>query len=158
LPARFEPTAWCSTGALGERALGIDDHRQRVVGDPHEVGRILGDVAVLRHDHRHRLADEPHPVGCRAVVMDRCGHADRERLGVAGDVLAGDGTDHAVERQRRGEVVVADRGVRHRGAHDRRVARVGHRRVIVDVGPASGEKPGVLDALDRLADPAGLGH
>ena len=105
-----------------------------------------------------RLTDESDPVGRRAVVVDRRGHADREGLGVPRDVLAGDRADHAVEGQRRREIVAANRRVRQRRAHDRRVAGIGHRRVIVDVGSAAGEEPRVLDAFDRLADPAGLGH
>ena len=141
-----------------ERALGIDDHRQRIVVDPDEIGGVLGDVAILGDHDGDRLADEPHPIRRGAVVVDRRRHADREGLGVPRDVRAGDRANDAVERQRRRQVVAADRRVGQRRAHDCRVARVGDRRVIVDVGPATGEEPRVLDALDRLPDPAHLGH
>ena len=141
-----------------ERALGIDDHGERIVVHPDEIGGVLGHVAVLGHDHCHRLADEPDAVRRRAVVVDRRRHADREGLGVPGDVRAGESAVHAVQRQRLRQIVAADRRVRQRRAHDRRVAHVADRRVVVDVGSAPGEEPRVLDALDRLPDPASLAH
>src|SRR5262249_14341993 len=87
-----------------------------------------------------------------------CRHTDRERLGVAGDVLAGEHPDDAVEGHRRRQVVAANLRVGDRRAHDRRVTGVGDRGGIVDVGAAAGQEPRVLDTLDRLADPAFLGH
>ena len=52
---------------VGRRGLEVDDGRQRVELELHEVARVLGDVAVLG-DHEHdRVADEAHVgVGERA--------------------------------------------------------------------------------------------
>src|SRR3989475_8849947 len=63
-------------------------------------------------------------------------------------------SDDAGKGQRRRELVPADLRMGQRRADDRRVARVRDRRVIVDEGSATGQEPRVLDALDRLADPA----
>ena len=46
-------------GPRGERLLDARHRLQRLVFDRHELGRVLGDVAVLRDDDRDRLTDEP---------------------------------------------------------------------------------------------------
>src|SRR5206468_1509749 len=137
-----------------ERFLRIDDGGQRFILDVDQLRRVLGQVSIARHDDRHRLADEPHLVGGRAVIVHGRRDADRERLRLPRDIVAGDHADHALGRARLRHVVPEDARVRVARAHDRRVVDVADRRMIVDVRSASGEETEILDALDRLADPA----
>jgi len=74
------------------------------------------------------------------------------------DVRARDRADDAVHRERGGKIVAEDPRVGVRQTDDGSVAEVGDGRVVVDVGAAPGEKPVVLDTLDRLADPALVTH
>ena len=50
----------------------VDDGRERVVVDVDQLGRVLGQVAVVGHDQHHRVAHEAH-----LVVGQRAGGASR---------------------------------------------------------------------------------
>ena len=141
-----------------ERALGVHHGGQRLVPHLHEIGRVLGDVAALADDDGDGLADEARLVGRRTVVADGRGDAHCEGLGVLQDVLAREDADDPLERARGLHLVAKDAGVGVGRAHDRGVEEVRDRRMIVDVGAAAGEKPRVLDAPHRLADPALFRH
>jgi hypothetical protein len=139
--------------AVFERALGIHHGGQRLVVDLHQLGRVLGEVAIARDDDRDRFAHEPRLVGGGAVVMDGPGHADRERLRALRDIGARHDAHDAGRLERRRDVVPADASVRVRRAHDRDVVRVADGQ-IVDVRAAARQQSRVLDAGDGLADPA----
>ncbi len=140
-----------------QRPLRVDHRRQRLVVDRHHLGGVLGQVAIARDHHRHRLTDEAHLVDGRRIVVDGGGHAHTEGLAGLGHVGSGDRADDTFHGQRRCQVVPENARVGVGRAHDGGVAEVGHRRVIVDEGAATGQQPAVLHAWYRTADPA-LGH
>ena len=135
-----------------ERALRIDDRRQRLVLDLDQVDRILGDVAVARHDRRHRLTDEAGLVGRHAVVAHRRGRDDGEGRRPLGDLPPSQTADHAVEGERLAEIDACDPGVGVRAAEDRRMMDVRNLEV-VDERAAAGQQPRILMPRNALTDP-----
>ena len=146
------------------------DGRQRAVVDRDEFGRVLRRRERRGDDQRHRLADKPHPVMSERHLV---GHGDHRAVGVderdVGRALRRRGMQHRAMAV--GEII--GRG-QHRddarsGGGMRRVDRrdfgMGMRRAqdegdclarqvqIVAVAAAPGEKPLVLAAARRLADP-----
>jgi hypothetical protein len=154
-PMKFDHTV-STPSRSSQRALRVDDDGQRLVPDPHRLGRVLGQVSVPRDDDGDGLAHEPRAVGRRAVVVHGRGHAHRERLRRPGDVLAGDHPDDARHGERLGHLVAQDAGVGVGRADDRGVADVGDGGMVVEEGPSSPQEPRILDALDRFPDPAPL--
>ena len=71
-------------GRVGRAGLGhIDDGRQHVIVDIHQVRGVLALVAALGDDHRHRLADVPdHVLGQQSlthVLVEHAGYRRRHR-------------------------------------------------------------------------------
>ena len=91
----------------------IDHRRQRAIFDAHEIGRVLGEIAVLGDDKRDRLADIAHAPDRERPLMHRRLERDQERIGKLLDVLAGDHRPDA----RRGERLRPCRFARFRRAH-----------------------------------------
>ena len=117
---------------------------------------------VARDDDRDRLADVVDLVDGQARVarVDHVGShrpRARDRALLVGEVLAGEGGDHARALQRAGDVDRGDLGVAHRAAQDRQVQHAGHGQV-VGPGGAAGDQVRVLLALARLADLARRGR
>ncbi len=75
------------------------------------------------------------------------------RAGVLDQVVVGVDRDQPVDVQGRGDVDVDDARVRVRTADERRLQRVVPQ--VVEVAPATGDQPGVLDARDPLPEQPG---
>ena len=68
----------------------IDHRRERFIVDLHQLGRVLGDIAVLGDDQRHRLADIAHTLDGERPLPHRRLDRSEERIGQLADLLAGD--------------------------------------------------------------------
>ena len=112
-----------AVGAGLQGGRGVHYRRQRVEVHLDQVQRVFGDVAVRGHHRGHRLADEAHLVPCEAVVveeldggvaaLERVPALERERrqrvdIAQLPHLLAGQPGHHARQRQRLGEVHLAD--------------------------------------------------
>ena len=141
-----------------ERALGVVDHRQRLVVDLDRRERGERRVVAFGGDERDRLAVVAHDV-LGEHVRARLQRADLERLardvdpdGVARHVGGGVDGDHAVDRLGGGGVDPGEPRVRVVGALQPRVQHPGQR----EVGGVDGP-PG--DLLDRVvAGEVGADH
>ena len=137
-----------------QRLLGGGDGGQHVVVDLDELGGVDRGVGVGGDDGRHLLALVAHLVG----GQHRLGVARQGRhpgQAVLGHELAGHHGHHALHLGRRGGVDRVDPGVGHRRAQDGHVEHAGQDDVVEVVALALDE-PGVLVALDRVADAADL--
>ena len=140
--------------------LRIEHHRQRLVLDVDQLGRVLGEVAGGRDHGRDRLADVAHAVDRQhapdaGLRLRPRGDRRRERRQVE-QILAGDDERDALHGTRPRGVDRDDAGVRVRAAQEGDVE--GSRRLdVVEVGRAAGEEARVLDAHDAGADVA-AGH
>ena len=138
------------------RGVGGEQDRQLLDLHGHEIGRVLGDVGVMRKHRRDRVADIAHasggedrlPVGFE-LLDAALAEIDRPDVGNVG---RGPHGDHAWQRARRAHVDRDDaamRVVRARDAHVElmRKGNVGGKTA------AAGDEWRILQALDRLTDP-----
>ena len=146
-------------GAVLERLLGVDHHRQRVVLDHDLLGRVDHSVLVPADHHRDRLADVADLAASQRPVVGH-EHVDprrdpHHRAGGrhVGEVLPGEHGHHAVVLARGRGVDRSYPGVRLRRAHDRRVEHPGKHHV-VGVGRPARDQARVLLALERAPDEA----
>ena len=135
----------------GER---IDHRVERAVLDLDPIEGVLGRVTVAGHDHRYRLARIAHPIDGERVVAHGLlqPHADDERRGPRGGVLAGQDRDHLGHGEGGARVEGDDSGVGVRRAQDGGVGGAGGLAHVVGEAPAPGEQRRVLDALHRAPD------
>ena len=136
----------------GQRCLGIDHRRQRVVVDGDGVDRVARHVAVAGHDDGDRIADEADHVGGDRAMLRR-GKRRRHRHGVEElrELRAGEDRLDAVERLRGSGVDGQDPAVRDIAALERQMLQTDDLDV-VDVGAAALDQPRILTPLDALAN------
>src|SRR5215207_1065623 len=144
---------------VGQRGLGIDDGRQRVVVDDHQLGGVDG-LRPRRGDHnRQHVADEADDVvGEGRACQGRRNHGEplhRFEAEVVGRVHRHD-PGHLLRVAR---VDRLDLRVRDRGSHERDVKQTFDVEV-VEVAGLAAEDAGVLGALDGIAEnrSRGRGH
>jgi hypothetical protein len=155
----LDSRASCTSGAVGQGALRVGHRGQRLVLDLDELERVLGQVPAVRHDHRDALADVPHLVRGQAApgVPGRVGAEVGHRVAQLGGLGPGDHRVHAGGRLRLGRLDPRDPGVRVRATQHGGVQGA-RRDPVGDVAAAAEQELPVLDAADRLADPAPLGR
>ena len=137
-----------------QRLLGLDEHRQRVVRDLDELGRVACELAGRGADRRDGLAHVPHAPDRERVVLDQPARLDghlEKGIGRDRDLVAGDRPVHAVELERLRDVDRDDLRVRVRGADEVDVAHPVTPDV-VEERPEPLDEPLVLLARDRLPD------
>ena len=71
-----------------ERVLDRGDRRELLVVDPHQLGRVLGDVSRLADDQRDRVADDADAVDRERVVQRVVEVGERQRCPMKGLVSA----------------------------------------------------------------------
>ena len=138
------------------RGVGGEQDRQLLDLHGHQLGRVLGDVRVMRKHRRDRFADITHasigedrlPVGFELLdaTLAEIDRAD------AGNVGRGPHRDHAGQRARRAHVDRDDaamRVVRARDAHVE-LMREGD---VAGKAAAAGDERRILQPLDRETDP-----
>ena len=142
-------------GALGQGSLRVGHRGQRLVLHLDELERVLGQVAAVRDDDRDALADVPYLVRRQAApgVPRRVGAEVGHRIAQFGRLRARDHRVHAGCGLGLGGLDPYDPGVRVRAAQHGRVQSAGGDPV-GDVAAAAEQELRVLDAADRLADPA----
>ena len=129
---------------VGHRRLDVGDHRQVVVVDVDQLGRVdglgpgLGDDEGDRVAHEADLADGER--GPRHLVV----HVGERLQGAAAEVLGGVDGQHARRLRGLGRVETRDRGVCEGAAHEDRVPDTVHA-AVVDEGPGADEELPVLD-------------
>ena len=141
----------------GRRAR-VRDHRERLVVDLDEGGRVLGEVPASRGDHGHdlpRVADRLRghrvPVG-RPEERGAAGcHLRPDGGDRAREVRSGDHRLHAGRAARPARVDGPDAGVRPRAPHERELERAGRRPEVVEKASLAAEERPVLGS-------AGVGH
>ncbi len=120
------------------RGLGVDHHRQRIVVNGHQVGRILGLGTASGHDHGHRLPGVTHDLLSQRVLGRgtlanpetrvqsrwRC-TGNRHRLHPVTQVGKTKHPGHAGMRLRRMAIDATNPGMGMRTAHDRRMQKAG---------------------------------
>ncbi len=142
-------------------AVQPDDGGEDLVGDPDAVRGVLGEVAVGGDDHHDRLADVADQVLGQRVGGPRRGQGrvgDEQGEGVgeaARQVLVGVDRHQPLHVQGGGDVDVEHAGVRVGAAHERDLQRIVAE--VVEVAALPAQQPGVLTALDALAEHA-RGH
>ena len=145
-------------GPVGESTLRVHHRGQRLVLDLDELQCVLGQVTAVRDDDRDALADVPHLVRGQAApgvpgrVRTEVGH----RIAQFGGLRAGDHRVHARCGLGPGGLDPRDPGVRVRAAQHGRVQGA-RGDPVGDVAAPAQQELRVLDAADRLADPAPLG-
>jgi hypothetical protein len=145
--------------ALVERTLCIDDDRQWLVVDPHELRGVARRLPAVRDDDGNAVAD----VACfvdrewaviRLVrLLRRQPRAGERGLPFVGEVGAGERGDHVAVRERARDIDALDARVRIRTAHDRHPHHAGQAHV-VDVLREPGQQRGVLFSFGRRSDDA----
>jgi hypothetical protein len=137
-----------------DRLACIDEHVERLVLDLDEVGRVACELAGRSGDRGDGLAHEPRPADRQRVVLDvrarRRRHLE-ERIRVDRDLVAGDRSVDALERERRRDVDRDDLRVCVRRADEVDVARAVAANVVEEDALALDE-PAVFLARDRGAD------
>ena len=136
--------------------LRRDHDRQRLVLDLDQVGRVLGDVSVLRDHECDRLAGVAHDLRSEATLgaaVGEVGMRDQDgEVGVAERQVGGHVYSlHAGHRPRRADVDRLDAGVRERRANEHRLQRT-----LIDVVgevAAPAQQPVVFDALHPRPEP-----
>ena len=158
-PTTLEPWARVHerVGVLGLRV--VDDRRERLVVDVDQLGRVLGDVAVLGDDQRDGIADEADlAVGERRARRLGARRADRRvPLLLDSGVQVGGGEHEADPGQR-----ARGRRVDRRGSPPRRTGCARRTRAACPGSemsstnvPVPGEQARVLDAVDARARRSG---
>ena len=136
----------------GQRSLGVDHDRQRLVVDGDGVGRVARHVAVAGHDDGDRIADEAdHVGGDRAMLRGGKRRPHRHGVEELRDLRAGEDRLDAVERLRGSGVDGQDAAVRNVAARECQVLQAGDLDV-VDVGAAALDQTRILTPLDALAN------
>jgi hypothetical protein len=135
--------------ALGDRLLGVDDHRERLVVDLDGLARVLGDVRVVGDDAGHFLTLEPD------LVRGQHGLGVVGQRRHPGEVpgrhhLAGEDQVDARDVPRLAGVDGLDPRVGQRAAQDLHVQHAGQGDVVGVVALAADE-PVVLDPLAARA-------
>ena len=142
---------------LLERELGIDDDRQRLVLDLHQLGRVARGLAALRDDDRDavadiaRLIDRQRPMVRLLRVLGRQPRTRERGLPLAGELLARERGDHTAVGERARDVNAADPRVRVRTSHDAHPDHAGDAHIVHVLG-LPGEESHVLLAIDRRAN------
>ena len=139
-----------------QRLLRVDQHRQRVVLDLDQLGRVARELASRRADRRDRLAHVAHAPDRQRVVLDVPARLDghlEERVRVDRDLVAGDRPVDAFELERLRDVDRDDLRVRVGRADEVDVAHPVPAHVVEEGALALDEAP-VLLAWDRLPDEA----
>ncbi len=144
----------------GRGRFRCDHNRQRLVLDLDQVGRILGDISVLRNHESDGLADVTNYLRSQAALcaaVGEIGMRDEDgEVGVAErQVVREIDRFHAWQRKRRAHVDRLDGRMGERRPNDARLQRA-----LVDVigeVAAPAQEPVVFDALHPGAEPAG-GH
>ena len=142
-----------------DRALGVDQHGQRLVLDLDQIGGVARDLARGGDDGRDRLAHVPHLADRERVVLHVRARGSREleeRVGQDRDLVAGQRPVDAAELERLRDVDALDLRVRVRRAHEVEEAHPVPLEVVEEDALALDEAP-VLLARDALARPAALG-
>ena len=152
----------CTSSALRERSLVVDDGRKRLDVELDELRCVFGERSAARDDERVWITDEADlSLGEYALGGGRCHVEHRRRAHRTGEqrieVLGGEDRDHARRVLRGGhvephdaspgDVTACERGMEHARHHD-----------IVDVATATGQQAGVLLAVDGRADESGRGR
>jgi hypothetical protein len=145
-------------GAVGQRALHVEDRVQLVVVDFDSISGIPGRWSIAGHHDRHSLTGEVHGVeGERRGLRRLHVRSDRPRTGQA-DCLGAEigGGEHAVYPGPLGFISVdsGDLRVGQRAAYHGDVQHPGQRDVVRPAGP-SGDQPGILLALARTTELGG---
>ena len=126
--------------------LGVDQHRQRVVVDHHEVSGVEALRVGLGHDGHHRLAHEPHhAVGEEGTPHGGVGEGEGWSWREVGEVGGGDDGDHAGGGDGLAHVHADDAGVGHRRAYVDHVGGAVETEA-GDVAALSDDEAGILDA------------
>ncbi len=145
--------------ATRARRVDADHDGQLFVGHPDALGGVLGDVPVTGDHHDDGLADVVHLVLGQGVARagvgeGRVGDEDGKRLrGALREVLPRVDPLDAVDLPRVVDVDVGDPGVGVRAADEG--GRQGIVAEVVEIAAVTREEPGVLTALDPLAELAG---
>ena len=117
------------------------------------IHRVLGEVAIFGDDDRHCLADEPHSVGCQRPLVHRLTQHDDEWIGVRFDIATGQHRDHAGPRCGLRGVDGQNFGMGVGRTQDGGVQGPRSDRQVICVIAAAGQQCGILDPLDRTAEP-----
>ena len=124
--------------------LRVDHRRQRLVVDRDELGAVFGDGPRRRHDGGHPLAGVPGRVdGEGPPLHGRDVQVLPQRIGVLGQLRAGQHGHHAVQFQRLRRIDAGDAGVRIGAGDQADVQRAG-RRDVGDEPAAAGDEPAIL--------------
>ena len=144
-----------------QRLLDVYQGLQRIVGNLHRLGPVLGQVPALGQHHRHRIADVVHlAVGQRVlqkfhqVAVGPQPHRDLPRLDRGRNVIESEYGDDTQHLQRRLGIDRQDSRMGVGAAHDGGVQRVGQLHVINEL-PAARQEPPVLFSPDGSADVTG---
>ena len=145
-------------GVRCERRFRIRRGGQRLVVDLHLLGRILGEVAVLREDRHDRLAGVADLAGGqhrqlrRPIARHARGGANRPEVAV--EIAGGHHRGDAGGARRRADVDARDARMAFVAAAERGVQRAGPPEIVHVAAPA-GEEARVLAALHAGPDEAG---
>ena len=144
-----------------ERLPGLDDRRQHLVIDLHQLGGVARLGGGVGDDNRHRVADMPHPVArqgrsrrhrhFRAVAIGDRAHARDRADAIARQILAGENANDTRSRYGRRGLDRSDPGMRMRRAQHRQMGLTRPDNV-VEIAAASGQEPPVFGASDRLSN------
>ena len=137
---------------LGEGGLGVHDGRAAPVAHRHEVGPVLGAVAVRRHHDGDGLPDVADAVHRHGARVDRDAQRRHQALRDVEEVAPGDHRDDARQGQRGGRVDGEEVGVGVGRPEDRGMQRARPGAEVVDVAAAPGQEGRVLDALHGWPD------
>ena len=164
LPGDVVPEPFVQDGRVWTRGFdAVDDHRQGLVFDLHQVGCIASDLASLRQNHNDGLTLVPHAAHPEEVLVDLAfglGGKLEQRFGHRLDFVTGERGDHAAHRVRLAHVHGNDLGVGVGRAHEVGVTHAVHP-FVVNKGALRLEKSLVLLAGKALAGPGrslGLGR
>ena len=150
-------SSWTAGAPSSSGGHDVRHRVERLVVDGDPLGRVAGEVAVLRDDDGHRVADVADRVGGDHRVSGRLEirqePADGNHAGNAGcrDVARREHGEDAGKRLGGGGVDAANPGMRVRTANDRGMRHAGGLEV-VGVLAAAGDERRVFPALDRGAE------
>ena len=141
--------------AVREGALDPGDRRQLLVFDLDQLGRILGEIAIVRHDAYHWITLEAHLVdrqrghSGRAQALNRW--CEAKVRGPLGQLAASDYRDHAGRVAGRLDVNRTDAGVRIGRADEAGMERARDLQ-IVQIVAVAGQEPIIFAPGQRAAD------
>ena len=141
-------------GVRLQRLAGVDDDVERLVVDPHELGRVACELARLGDHRDDGLAEVAHLADREGVVLDagsRLGCDLEEGVGLQRDLVARQRPVDAGQLERSGDVDRRDARMGVRRAHEVQVAHPVALDVVEERPLALDEAP-VLLARDALAD------